>query len=95
MSGLTCDSARDVCPFDFLYHKNVPHLLERIYGLLDYHDVTNCRTVCKRWCDFIDEGSSPEGYVRFRICLEMKTFVGQLLRIEWDSDEDSEEETTM
>ena len=39
----------DLSPFDSLFSKNVPHILEKIFFSLDYESFKNCLQVSKDW----------------------------------------------
>ena len=44
--------AIDSCPFDKLFSKNVPHILEKIFFPViseDYKSIMLCLKVCKKW----------------------------------------------
>ena len=46
-----------VSPFDLLFRKNVPHILEKIFLYLDYESYKSCLMVNKRWNQFLTSDS--------------------------------------
>ena len=41
------------CEFDRLFTRDVPHILEGIFNLLDYETFMTCRNVCKSWNELL------------------------------------------
>ena len=41
------------CPFDILFTKNVPHILEKIFLSLDYRSFKACHKVDNRWSEVL------------------------------------------
>ena len=41
------------CEFDRIFAKNVPHIPEKIFLLLDFNSFMNCLEVCKFWNDLL------------------------------------------
>ena len=41
------------CEFDRLFTRDVPHILEGIFNLLDYDTFMTCRNVCKAWNELL------------------------------------------
>ena len=42
-----------LCNFDTLFSKNVPHILEKIFLFLDYKSFKTCREVNSEWSEFL------------------------------------------
>ena len=47
----------DISPFDLLFKRNVPHILEKIFLYLDYESYKSCLMVNKRWNQFLTSDS--------------------------------------
>ena len=47
----------DISPFDLLFKKNVPHILEKIFLYLDYESYKSCLMVDKTWNHFLTSES--------------------------------------
>ena len=41
------------CEFDRIFTKSVPHILEKIFLMLDFKSFMNCLKVCKSWNDLL------------------------------------------
>ena len=54
------DAGQTMCPFDKLFTKNRPHILERICLYLDYESFKRCLKVSKTWNDLL----TSEAYLR-------------------------------
>jgi len=48
-----CFKMEKECPFDILFTKNVPQVLEKILFSLDYMSYRTCRNVSKNWHDLL------------------------------------------
>ena len=66
----------EVCAFDQLVTKNVPHILEMIFFSLDYKSFANCRKVSNTWREFLTsmlfQKRANSVYIKERVRCEKK-----------------------
>ena len=55
------------CHFEILFTKNVPHIFEGIFFLLDYESYKNCLDVSKKWRELLtSESFKRKGKIVFQ-----------------------------
>ena len=79
----------DICEFDRLFNRNIPHVLEKIFFSLDLSSFKSCRNVSSSWNELFMTESYKEK--SSQLTLEMKHHQMKLLEAIEKSTEHSEE----
>lgn len=64
---MTTEETGQICAFDKLFKRNVPHILESIFFSLDFNSLVACGEVCKNWKDLMDSDSYRDKLLEKRI----------------------------
>ena len=46
---MSAEKTGEICEFDKLFKRNVPHILENIFFSLDFNSLRTCGEVCNKW----------------------------------------------